>query len=403
MHDLVVRQRQHEVLAERVQHAERQVGVVELAVHRLPLEVIERVVHPAHVPLHAKAEAPDVGRTRDEGPRRRFLGDRLSVWLLFENLDVESPQEIDRLQVLPAAELVRDPLALLARVIEIEHRGDRVHPEPVGVIAVEPAERAAQQKAADLVASIVEDRAAPVRVHSESRVGVLEEVRPIEVLQPELVRRKVRRHPVQHDADTVLVQVVDQKHEVLRRAVAAGWCEVPGDLVAPRLVERVLHHGHELDVRESHPAYVVREPRGQLAVCQPAVALLGHSHPRSEVHLVNRPRSFSVVRVAAVLHPVVIAPLVGQVPNDRGLARRRLRVGGERVGLVHAVACHPRMHVVLVEGAVPDGRNEAFPDARLLARIKTVRVLVPPIEFADHAHRVGVGRPGGEVGALGVM
>ena len=61
------------------------------------------------------------------------------------------------------------------------------------------------------------------------------------------------------------------------------------------------------------------------------------------------------------------------------------------------------MHVVLVEGAVPDGRNEAFPDARLLARIKTVRVLVPPIEFADHAHRVGVGRPGGEVGALGIM
>ena len=363
MHDLVVRQRQHEVLAERVQHAERQVGVVELAVHRLPLEVIKRVVHPAHVPLHAKAEAPDVGRTRDEGPRRRFLGDRLSVGLLFENLDVESPQEIDRLQVLPAPELVRDPLALLARVIEIEHRGDRVHPEPVGVIAVEPAERAAQQKAADLVASIVEDRAAPVRMHSESRVGVLEEVRPIEVLQPELVRRKVRRHPVQHDADTVLVQVVDQKHEVLRRAVAAGWCEVPGDLVAPRLVERVLHHGHELDVCESHPAYVVRQPRGQLAVCQPAVALLGHSHPRSEVHLVNRPRSFSIVRVAAVLHPVVITPLVGQVPNDRGLARRRLRVGGERVGLVHAVACHPRMHVVLVEGAVPDGRNEAFPDA----------------------------------------
>src|SRR5207244_7050294 len=65
------------------------------------------------------------------------------------------------------------------------------------------------------------------------------------------------------DADAVLVQVVDQEHEVLGRAVAARRGEVAGDLVAPRLVERVLHDRHELDMREAHPAHVIRQPRSE--------------------------------------------------------------------------------------------------------------------------------------------
>ena len=49
----------------------------------------------------------------------------------------------------------------------------------------------------------------------------------------------------------LLVQVVDQEHEVLRRAVAAGRGEVAGRLVAPGAVERMLRHRQELDVGEA--------------------------------------------------------------------------------------------------------------------------------------------------------
>ena len=65
------------------------------------------------------------------------------------------------------------------------------------------------------------------------RVGVLVEMRAVEKLQAELVGRKMRGHPVEHHADAVLVQVVDHEHEILRRAVSAGRCEVAGDLIAP--------------------------------------------------------------------------------------------------------------------------------------------------------------------------
>ena len=76
MDDLVVRERQDEVLAEGVDQAEGQLVVVVAAVDRVLLEVRQRVVHPAHVPLEAEAEAADVGRPRDARPGGRLLGGR---------------------------------------------------------------------------------------------------------------------------------------------------------------------------------------------------------------------------------------------------------------------------------------------------------------------------------------
>ena len=92
-------------------------------------------MHPAHVPLQPEAEAADVERTRDARPRGGLLGDRLHVGVLAVDRLVEVAQEGDRLEVLAAAVDVGDPLAFLARVVEVEHRGDRVHAQAVDVVA----------------------------------------------------------------------------------------------------------------------------------------------------------------------------------------------------------------------------------------------------------------------------
>ena len=62
VHDLVVADRQDEVLRVRVRHRERHLVVVVLPVDRLAAQVAQRVVHPAHVPLEAEAEAAVVDR-----------------------------------------------------------------------------------------------------------------------------------------------------------------------------------------------------------------------------------------------------------------------------------------------------------------------------------------------------
>ena len=67
---LVMGQRQHEVLRKPVQHAEGELVVMKLAVNRIIREIEQGVVHPAHVPFHAKSQAAHIGGLRHHRPRR---------------------------------------------------------------------------------------------------------------------------------------------------------------------------------------------------------------------------------------------------------------------------------------------------------------------------------------------
>ena len=54
---------------------------------------------------------------------------------------VEFFQKFNRLEVFAPAELVGDPLARLARVIEVKHRGHGIHAQAVDVEPVAPEQR----------------------------------------------------------------------------------------------------------------------------------------------------------------------------------------------------------------------------------------------------------------------
>ena len=128
-----------------------------------------------------------------------------------------------------------------ARVIEIEHRGDRVHAKAVDVILVDPEERVRQQKILDFVAAVVENQRAPIGMLAEARVGVFVEMRAVEKGEAVRVAREMRGSPIEQHADAFLVALVDEIHEIFGRAVAAGDGEVADGLIAPRGVERMLH------------------------------------------------------------------------------------------------------------------------------------------------------------------
>ncbi len=226
VHDLVVAERQHEVLAPRVDQAEREVVVVPRAVHGRLAEVLERVVHPAHVPLLAEAQAAVVDRPRHAAPRRRLLGDGEDAGDVAVQHRVHLPQEVDGLEVLPPAVAVGDPLALLAGVVEVEHRGHGVDPQAVDVHLLQPVAGAGDEEVAHLVAPEVEDVGAPVGMLALAGVGVLVERRAVEAGERPVVLGEVRRDPVDDDADAPPVQVVDQRPEPVGVAVARGRGEV---------------------------------------------------------------------------------------------------------------------------------------------------------------------------------
>ena len=86
-----------------------------------------------------------------------------------------------------------------------------------------------------------------------------------------------------------------------------------------------------------------------------------HSHPGADVQLVNRDRRAQRMFLPALLHPLLIAPLVVQIPNTRRRSRRLLVVKTYRVGLVSDVSMLPRTDVILVQCSFADAGDESFP------------------------------------------
>src|SRR5690606_16407450 len=121
---------------------------------------------------------------------------------------------------------VGDPLARFAAVIEVEHRGHRIHTQPVEMILFEPEERTAQEKVAYLIAPKVENLCSPIAMFPLARVRVFIGVRAVKEAQPVGIAREVRRNPIQDHADIMLVAVIDKVFKLIGVAKAAGGGEI---------------------------------------------------------------------------------------------------------------------------------------------------------------------------------
>ena len=165
--------------------------------------------------LKPKPRPAWLGRRGDAGEAGRLLGDHHDAGVALVGGRVDLLQEADRLEVLAPAVDVGHPLALFARVVEVEHRGHRVDAQPVDVELLEPVQRVGDEEVAHLAAPEVEDQRAPVQVLAAARVGVLVQRLAVELRERPLVFREVPGHPVHDHADARLVQAVDQVAQVV--------------------------------------------------------------------------------------------------------------------------------------------------------------------------------------------
>ena len=247
------------------------------------------------------------------------------------------------------------------------------------MVLAQPEQRVGDQEVTDLVAAVVEHERAPVGVFAAARIGVLVQRRAVEPGQAELVAREVRGHPVEEHADAVLVHPVDELAELVGRAVERRGRVVAGDLVAPRALERVRHHGQQLDVREAEVPHVCAQLVGQLDVGERAVALERVEPPGAEVDLVDRDRPPERRRlVGPERQPVT----VGRAPGVLGLEYDRRRLGRNlgpqrvRVGLEQDLVILGE-DLVFVVSARSDRREEQLPHAGRAQRAHLVQAAVP--------------------------
>jgi hypothetical protein len=256
---------------------------------------------------------------------------------------------------------------------------------------LEPVERVREEEVPHLVPPEVEDERPPVRVRSAARVGVLVEGRPVEPGEGPIVPREVGGDPVEDHADVARVQGVDEGAEVVRRAERRLRRVVPRHLVPPRRPERVLHHRHQLDVREPELGDMIDELVGQVA---PAETLT----PGARMHLVDRHGCTEGVGGTSPLEPRAVRPFVARAVDERGGVRRCLGTEGQRVGLEPCRAVRP-VHGELVRLPLARARRSARPDAGRVLRLERVGVLAPRVPVAHHRHASCVRRPDGEADA----
>src|SRR3546814_989934 len=85
-------------------------------------------------------------------PICRLLGDGPRTGRVAPDALGHPAQEPDGLEILVAAVDVGDPVLGGAAVVEVEHRGDRVHAQAVDVVAVEPEGGVGGEEVRDLAA-----------------------------------------------------------------------------------------------------------------------------------------------------------------------------------------------------------------------------------------------------------
>src|SRR5215470_3727443 len=110
--------------------------------------------------------------------------------MLFVGFLIEASEKIDGFEILASAELVGDPLALFAGVVEIEHRRNGVDPQTVDVILVVPEHRARHQKAAYFGAAVIEDVRFPIGMEPLAGISMFVQMRTVEISESVAVRRE---------------------------------------------------------------------------------------------------------------------------------------------------------------------------------------------------------------------
>src|SRR5271165_469069 len=117
------------------------------------------------------------------------------------------------------------------------------------------------------------------------------------------------------------------------------------------------------------------------------------------MHFVNRLRRAQRVALGTLLHPIVVVPLIIEIPDYRRGARRLLVQQAERIGLVDSISMLPGFDVEFVECTAFGAGNKTLPDPGRAPWAEAMRLGIPAVEAADHRHRSRIRRPHAEDGA----
>ena len=176
--------------------------------------------------------------------------------------------------------------------------------------------------------SVVVDQRPPVRMCSLSGIQMLIQTGSVKSGKAVGIPGEVRRHPVQNHADSRLMHLVHEIHEILRRAVSGSGRVIADHLIAPGTVEGMLHDGHQFNMGIPHLLHIGNDSRGQFPIIAVGSVVL-RTLEGAQVQLIDADRRIAVVRLFPLLQPLLVLPgKAGNIPDHRGRIRTELLAEG---------------------------------------------------------------------------
>ena len=114
MDDFVVREGKHEIFGESINERKGDFVVLVFPVNGIGGEILEGVVHPAHIPFKAEAEATQISWTGDTGPGGGFFGDGENSRETAVSDFIHALEKIDGVEIFAAAITIGNPFAFFA-------------------------------------------------------------------------------------------------------------------------------------------------------------------------------------------------------------------------------------------------------------------------------------------------
>ena len=119
VHHLIVGEHQHELLAVGIDHAESQLPVMMGPEIGVVLDIVQIIIHEAHVPLQVKAKPVFFHIPRNFRKSRALLRDGEHAGVAFLHDGIQMLDHLDGFQVLLAAIHIGHPFAVLFPVIQV--------------------------------------------------------------------------------------------------------------------------------------------------------------------------------------------------------------------------------------------------------------------------------------------
>ena len=324
---LVMGKGQHKPVVVVIPHGEGQLVIHGSALIRGRTEIMQRIIHPAHIPLIVEAKTAFPYGLGDTGKGAGILRSQNNAGVhIFQSL-VHSLQECHRI-------VVHAPVGIS---LPVNRPADGIHAQAVKMEFLDPEIRRRLEEAADLATGMHKVAGAPL-AETQSGICILIEGCAVIICKAVGIQSKVDRNVVHDHTDAILVALVNERLQLVRSAVPGGGTEEAGTLIAPGFVAGMLVQRHDLQIVIAVFLQVRNQNVCHFLIIVPGIRAVLRFPEGTQMHLKNIQRS--ILMVVAAAEPLVIIKLIAvHIPDNGTELGPKLHAEAVGIAVVHPLPC----------------------------------------------------------------